>query len=416
MHKLRLVLLFSFFAPTLISFETVHAAGSTIPVFVVDANNPSSFTFTGNSVNSSVTESANGISGTAISLTRETSTLTNSLIFGTGRYLNFANNVKPNLTNGASVQIIAHLTSASYGPSWPRVLDFGSTTGWGSGNDNFSIQLSDSGQIQIYMSRSGTTGVYVCTTTGNAVVANTFASYSIQVGPSGVCRIAVDGSAVASSNNEASVTFAGQVPNTATTMNFRVGSMSHNVQSTLPSGKIRAVIFSSGTSSTNSVTFMENGGSGYMASQLGSTVTQLNTNTLTRAGHSFSGWNTKSDGSGTTYSDGATFNFATASSMLFAQWVITPPTVALGVINTVTFRSANTLTATINSGGTYTFFDSGKRIPGCISKTGTPSTVTCTWRPSRSGSVQIHVIGRVSGTSYRSNLIQVNVNRRTVAR
>jgi hypothetical protein len=416
MHKLRFVLLFSFLAPTLVSFETVHAAGSTIPVFVVDVNNPSSFTFTGTSVNSSVTESANGISGTANSLTTENSTVTNSLIFGTGRYLNFANNVKPNLTDGASLQIIAHLTSASYGPSWPRVLDFGSTTGWGSGNDNFSIQLSDSGQIQVYMSRSGTTGTYVCGTTGNAVVANTFASYSIQVGPSGVCRIAVDGSAVASSSNEASVTFAGKVPNTATTMNFRVGSMSHNVQSTLPSGKIRSVIFSAGTSSTNSVTFMENGGTGYMASQLGSTSAQLSTNTLTRTGYSFSGWNTKSDGSGTSYSDGAAFNFATASSMLFAQWAIAPPTVSLGVTSTATYRSSNTLTATINSGGTYTFFDSGKRIPGCISKAGTSPTVTCIWRPSRSGRVQIHVIGRVSGTSYRSNSIQVNVIRRTVTR
>lgn len=416
MHKLRFVLLFAFLAPAFISSETVHASGSTVPVFVVDVNNPSSFTFTGSTVNSAVTESANGISGTANSLTRENSTITNSLVFGTGKYLNFANTVKPNLTNGASLQIVAFLTSTSYDNSWPRVLDFGSTTGWGSGNDNFSIQLSNSGQLQVYMSRSGTSGVYTCSTTGNAVVANEFAIYSVQVGPSGVCNIAVNGSAVASSSSEATVTFAGKIPNTATTMNFRVGSMSHNVQSTLPNGKIRSVILSSGTSSTNSVTFMENGGSGYMASQIGSASASLSANTLTRAGHSFSGWNTKSDGSGTAFSDGATFNFATASSMLFAQWAIAPPTVSLGTISIASIRSSNTLTASVNSSGLYTLFDSGKRIPGCISKAGNTPSVTCSWRPSRSGRIPIHVVGRVSGADYRSSTIYVNVSKRTTPR
>jgi Listeria-Bacteroides repeat domain (List_Bact_rpt) len=415
MQKLRYVLLFAFLAPMLAPLQPIEAAGSTIPVFLVDVNNPSSFTFTGTAVNSAVTESANGTSGTANSLTVENSTVTNTLIFGTNKYLSFANNVKPDLTSGASMQFVAYLTSSSYNNSWPRVLDFGSTSGWGSGYDNFSIQLSDTGQLQVYMSRSGTTGVYTCGTNASAVLANAFAMYSIQVGPSGVCNIAVNGAAAATTTSEATTSFAGKVPNTATTMNFRVGSMSNAVQSTLPSGKIRTMIFSSGTTSTNAVTFMENGGSGYMASQLGSTSAALNSNLYTRTGYSFTGWNTKSDGTGTTYLDGATYNFA-SSQMLFAQWAVVPPSVTISTLATATYRTASTITATINSSGTYTFYESGKRLPGCISKSAAPATVTCSWKPSRLGRLPIYVVGKVSGTNYTSNTIYVNVANRSNTR
>ena len=79
---------------TLIPSTPSSAAGSTIPVFVVDANNSSTFSYTGTTVNSSVTESANSALGSANSLTYEAGSITNSLVFGTGRYLNFANTVK----------------------------------------------------------------------------------------------------------------------------------------------------------------------------------------------------------------------------------------------------------------------------------------------------------------------------------
>jgi hypothetical protein len=393
-----------------------HSSGSTIPVFVVDVNNPASFTFSGSSVNSSVTESANSISGTATSLTYENSTVTNSLVFGSGRYLTFSNNVKPNIANGASIQIVANLTASSYNSSWPRVLEFGSTSYWGSGYDNFSIQLSDSGQIQIYMSRSGTSGVYTCGSTNNAVIANAFASYSIQVGPSGVCRIAVDGNSLATTNSEASTTFAGKVPNTATTMNFRVGSMAYNAQSILPNGKIRSVIFSSGTTTTNSVTFMENAGTGYMASQLSSVNQSLNLNTYTRSGYTFTGWNTKSDGTGTAYANGDTFSFSTKSSILFAQWSVVPPSLSLSLISNATYRTNYPIALTINSAGRYTFFSSGKKIAGCVNRVGTPPTVTCNWKPSRRGTNLIRATGSINGTSYSSNSPTVLVVSRSTQR
>ena len=307
------------FLPALFLPEVSLAAPSTIPAFVVDVNNPSSFSFSGSSVNSAITESANNISGTASGLTFENSGATNSLVFGVGRYLNFSNNVKPDVTNGTSIQIVALFTSSSYDGTWPRVLAFGSTAGWGSGNDEFSIQLSSTGQFQVYMNKSGTTGTYTCGTTGNAIVANAFAIYSVQVGPSGVCNVYVNGSTQATTTSEATVSFASRVPLSSNTWNFRVGSMSNNVQSTLPNGKIRSVILSAGTTSANSVTFMENGGTGYMASQVGSSTISLSTNTFTRSGYTFTGWNTKADGTGTSYANGASFNFATSSAMLFAS-------------------------------------------------------------------------------------------------
>jgi uncharacterized repeat protein (TIGR02543 family) len=53
----------------------------------------------------------------------------------------------------------------------------------------------------------------------------------------------------------------------------------------------------------------------------GQTITVLgNTGTLVKAGDLFAGWNTKSDGSGTTYSGGLTFAMGTANVTLYAIW------------------------------------------------------------------------------------------------
>ena len=76
------------------------------------------------------------------------------------------------------------------------------------------------------------------------------------------------------------------------------------------------------------VTFDANGGSGSMSAQTSSSSTSLSSNSFTRAGYSFTGWNTVADGSGTDYSDGATFAFS-ADDTLYAQWVkAAPPIVA----------------------------------------------------------------------------------------
>jgi uncharacterized repeat protein (TIGR02543 family) len=69
------------------------------------------------------------------------------------------------------------------------------------------------------------------------------------------------------------------------------------------------------------VTFNANGGSsgGSMASETHNTPTALTSDSLARAGYTFTGWNTAANGSGTSYANGATYAF-TASATLYAQW------------------------------------------------------------------------------------------------
>ncbi|MGV1080420.1 MAG: InlB B-repeat-containing protein, partial [Candidatus Nanopelagicales bacterium] len=82
---------------------------------------------------------------------------------------------------------------------------------------------------------------------------------------------------------------------------------------------------------THTVTFAANGGSGSMSPQSANVPTPLDANTFTRAGFSFTGWNTAANGSGTAYADGASFAF-TADQTLYAQWSALPT-------HTVTFAA-----------------------------------------------------------------------------
>lgn len=79
---------------------------------------------------------------------------------------------------------------------------------------------------------------------------------------------------------------------------------------------------------TYTLNFNANGGTGTMAAQTinGNSAT-INSNTFTRDGYIFNGWNTASGGSGTSYSDGGTFTVPASgtSTTLFAQWEPLPP-------------------------------------------------------------------------------------------
>ena len=76
------------------------------------------------------------------------------------------------------------------------------------------------------------------------------------------------------------------------------------------------------------VTFDANGGEGSMEAQTvpASTDTALTSNTFTRTGYTFTGWNTDKDGNGTHYDNGATVNL-TEDLTLYAQWQINTYTV-----------------------------------------------------------------------------------------
>lgn len=78
--------------------------------------------------------------------------------------------------------------------------------------------------------------------------------------------------------------------------------------------------------SSHTVTFNGNGNDGgSMSNQTASGSTALTTNAFTKTGCSFTVWNTASDGSGTSYTNGATYDFS-ADITLYAQWNCSPPT------------------------------------------------------------------------------------------
>jgi uncharacterized repeat protein (TIGR02543 family) len=58
---------------------------------------------------------------------------------------------------------------------------------------------------------------------------------------------------------------------------------------------------------------------GTMENQIASTSTALRSNTYSRTGYTFTGWNTASDGTGTGYTNSQSYSF-TANVDLFAQW------------------------------------------------------------------------------------------------
>jgi uncharacterized repeat protein (TIGR02543 family) len=56
----------------------------------------------------------------------------------------------------------------------------------------------------------------------------------------------------------------------------------------------------------------------------GQTITVMdNVNNMSRAGYTFAGWNTQSDGKGTAYAAGATITMGTGNIILYAQWAYT---------------------------------------------------------------------------------------------
>lgn len=116
-----------------------------------------------------------------------------------------------------------------------------------------------------------------------------------------------------------------------------------NRASTAQTKTIKTVLKGNGESTTSScsasisipalapatITFNANGGSGTVPSAINTYVGVANTipsNSLTRTGYTFNGWNTASDGSGTAYATGSTIT-PTSNVTLYAQWVKTTPTI-----------------------------------------------------------------------------------------
>ena len=90
------------------------------------------------------------------------------------------------------------------------------------------------------------------------------------------------------------------------------------------------VLYAQWKAESYTLSFDPNGGSGEMAAETVTygVATRLPENIFTREKYSFTGWNTKADGSGTSYGDRATVSF-TEDTVLYAQWELVPSYVVL---------------------------------------------------------------------------------------
>ena len=145
-----------------------------------------------------------------------------------------------------------------------------------------------------------------------------------------------------------------------------------NRASTAQTKTIKTVLKGGGESTTSScsasisipalapatITFNANGGSGTVPSAISTYVGVANTipsNSLTRTGYTFNGWNTASNGSGTAYATGSTIT-PTGDVTLYAQWKTTY--VKPEIQNLLAFRTANAsggASPTVTSTGTTGF-------------------------------------------------------------
>lgn len=83
-----------------------------------------------------------------------------------------------------------------------------------------------------------------------------------------------------------------------------------------------------------------------------------------------------------------------------ADGAIVVVTVSLNPFSTTTYRLSTTLQATVGtSGGRATFYQNGKYIPGCQSILASTTTVTCNYKPTTHGAIQISVKYVLSGAS-----------------
>ena len=74
------------------------------------------------------------------------------------------------------------------------------------------------------------------------------------------------------------------------------------------------------------ISYNANGGTGVTASQTGNvgSSTSIAQNGFTRPGYTFTGWNTKADGSGTSYQPGTSITIPNGTKVLYAQWKLIP--------------------------------------------------------------------------------------------
>ncbi len=98
-----------------------------------------------------------------------------------------------------------------------------------------------------------------------------------------------------------------------------------------------------------------NGGSGSTQAVKGAVGAKVTVpaNAFSRTGHTFTGWNTKANGTGTAYKPGAQYTLGSSDATLYAQWKL----------NTYTVQSLRTRRCMHSGSSTHTRFSSTAMAP-----------------------------------------------------
>ena len=98
-------------------------------------------------------------------------------------------------------------------------------------------------------------------------------------------------------------------------------------------------------------------------------------NLFTRAGYSFNGWNTETNGKGTAYNAGARLP-TSEDLILYAQWTLDKPTISSSGTTTAVYGNTVTLTAsTAATGASYQWYKGNEKIPDANSDSLTRTNV-----------------------------------------
>ena len=154
------------------------------------------------------------------------------------------------------------------------------------------------------------------------------------------------------------------------------------------------------------VTYDANGGSGAMPPQgfLKDTASALNANTFTRSYYTFSGWNTKADGTGTSYQDGASITL-TANTTLYAQWENTEPVMSSSSY-TLTAYKGQSSSLTISATGIQLEWSMSGSLPAGMTFSSAENSATISGTPElgTSGSYALTVTASNAGGSASANV------------
>jgi List-Bact-rpt repeat protein len=116
-------------------------------------------------------------------------------------------------------------------------------------------------------------------------------------------------------------------------------------------------------------------------------VTVLGTGSLVKTGDNFSGWNTKADGSGTTYTQGQSFAMGSTDVTLYAIWTIQPT-------YTVTYNGNGIVSCTAPTDGTHYVTNQTVTVKGYSCNLIKTGYLLTDWNTQANGSGTSYTVGQ----------------------